>query len=450
MCLTENKVAVIGSGLVGTVLAMGLKMRGFEVVVFDKSPDVRTIDFSGRSINLAISNRGWKTLGMIGVEQAIKKIAIPMSKRAIHKVGESLLEQPYGIKGESIYSISRGELNKKLVQLAEEMGVEFCFDTPVWDVDLDTGDLYTGESERGLWTKKTFKRVFGSDGAYSRVRLRMQRKSGFDYRQTYMHLGYKELVIEPDAEGKHLIDKNSFHIWPQGDFMLIALPNVDGTFTCTLFLSLEGENSFEKLKTEEEVVTFFKKYFPDAIRLIPDLLTDFFQNPTNTLVRIQCFPWVYKDKVALVGDAAHAVVPFYGQGLNAGLEDVGELLRLIDLHDDWKAILSQYQEIRKPNADAIAELSNRNFEEMSSHTADPMFLLRKKIETRFSKRYPDLWLPLYDRVTFSSGTYVEALRWGDFQNAIMDEVMRLSDIAQRWDSAEVEEYMLKLLKKVES
>ncbi len=439
----KNSIAVVGSGLVGAVLAMSLKDRGFDVTVYDKSEDIRKVDFSGRSINLALSERGWKMLRKIGLEDSIREMAIPMFQRAIHAKDGKINYQPYGINGESIWAVSRGDLNKKLVDLAEERGVKFAFQTPVWGVDLERGVLFSAAKESDQWDEIKHNLIFGADGAYSRVRLQMQKHSQFEYQQSYLTIGYKELIIPADVEGKHRLDKNSFHIWPRKDFMLIALANTDGSFTCTLFMPFEGEVSFNAIQNISDLNVFFDIYFPDAKTMMPDLEKLYFRNPVNSLVTMKCFPWIYGDKAALIGDAAHAVVPFYGQGLNAGLEDIDVLTRIFDRveNKDWKKILQEYQDIRKPNGDAIAELSYRNFQEMSELTADSMFLLRKKIETNFSKKYPELWLPLYDRVTFSEGTYLEALKIGDIQKEIMDEVMQIDRIEHLWNSPEIEEIM---------
>ncbi|MEE1897714.1 NAD(P)/FAD-dependent oxidoreductase [Flavobacterium rakeshii] len=444
---TPLKIAVVGSGLVGSLLAIYLKRAGHTVHVYDRSPDIRTVEFSGRSINLAMSHRGWRALDDVGLGEEIRKIAIPMEKRAIHVIGEPLNFQYYGKDGESIYSISRGLLNRKMVTLAEEEGVKFFFETKIWDVTLADATLHAGETERGEWKELQYDKVFGADGAFSRIRHRMQRQSMFNYSQQFLNTGYKELNIPANADGTHKLDKNSLHIWPRNDFMLIALPNLDGSFTCTLFMPFEGENSFEALKDRETLEKFFADYFPSTIDVIPELVEDFFKNPTSTLVTMKCYPWTYSDKVALIGDACHAIVPFYGHGMNAGFEDITILSQLIEKYgDDWDAIFKEYQESRKPNADAIAELSYRNFMEMSSKTIDDKFLLQKKIEKWFSDRHPDKWLPLYSRVTFSYRPYSEALEIGDRQKAIMDEVMQIDGIENKWNSPEVEQKIIELLK----
>jgi len=442
---TSLKIAVVGSGLVGSLLAIYLKRAGHTVHVFDRSPDIRKTQFSGRSINLAMSDRGWRALDDVGLGDTIRPLAISMEKRAIH-VADTLNYQYYGKEGESIYSISRGLLNRKMVDLAEAEGVEFFFETRVWDVDMPNATLQTGDTERGAWDDLKYDKVFGADGAFSRVRHRMQRQSMFNYSQEFLNMGYKELNIPANPDGTHKLDKNSFHIWPKQEFMLIAMPNTDGSFTCTLFMPFEGKNSFDSLKDKDTLKDFFAEHFPSTLDVIPNLVEDFFKNPTSTLVTMKCYPWTFEDKVALIGDACHAIVPFYGHGMNAGFEDITILNQMIQQYgDDWTTIFKEYEKSRKPNADAIAELSYRNFMEMSSKTADDRFHLQKKIEKHFSEKHPDKWLPLYSRVTFSFRPYSEALALGDRQKAIMDDVMKMEDIENIWDSDIVDQKILALL-----
>jgi kynurenine 3-monooxygenase len=441
----SQKIAIVGSGLVGSLLAIYLKKEGHIVHVYDRSPDIRNIQFSGRSINLAMSHRGWKALDEAGVGDKVRDIAVAMEKRAIH-LKDKLNFQYYGLSGESIYSLSRGVLNRKMIDLAEEAGAEFFFEQKIWDITLADATLHIGETERGEWQELKYDMVFGADGAFSRIRHRMQRQSMFNYSQEFLDTGYKELHIPANPDGSYKLDKHSLHIWPRGKYMLIALPNLDGSFTCTLFMPFEGENSFASLDNRPKVEAFFKENLPDTIDVIPDLAEDFFKNPTSTLVTMKCFPWTYTDKIALIGDAAHAIVPFYGQGMNAGFEDITILYEMMQQYgNDWKTIFSEYEKSRKPNADAIAELSYRNFMEMSTKTADENFLLQKKIEKLFAEKHPEKWLPLYDRVTFSYRPYTEALAIGNHQNAIMEEVMRIENIALLWDSKIVEDKILELL-----
>ena len=444
----EKDVAIVGSGLVGSLLAIFLRKQGHKVTVFDRRPDVRKVQFSGRSINLAMSNRGWKALREAGVEDEIRGLALPLDKRAMHVEGQSVYFQKYGDEGEPIYSISRGVLNRKMIDLAESAGAKFRFEEKIWDVDMKEARLYTGETEKSTWKEYKFDLIFGADGAFSRVRHKMQRQSRFNYSQHFIDVGYKELTILANEDGSHKLDNASFHIWPRGNFMLIAMPNLDGTFTCTLFMPFEGETSFESINNEQEADAFFENYFPDIKDEISNLKKDFFKNPTSAMVTIKCFPWSYYDKITLVGDSAHAIVPFYGQGMNAGFEDISVLNEKMNKYgDDWEQIFEEYQTERKPNADAIAELSYRNFVEMSSKTADPMFLLRKKIEKKFAEAHSDLWTPLYSRVTFSDKAYSEALKIGDYQRSIMDTIMKTPQIEEKWDSKEIEEKIITLIKK---
>lgn len=437
--MKQPNIAIVGSGLVGSLLAIYLRKRNYQVTIFDRRPDIRNIEFSGRSINLAMSVRGWNALEKAGIKKDVENLGIPMSKRFIHVNDKNDYTQNYGNDGEAIYSISRGILNRKMIDLAEDAGAVFKFEEKVWDVNLPEAKIYTGDTEKSQWQEYQFDLIFGCDGAFSRVRHKMQRRSRFDYSQDFLDTAYKELTIPAAKDGSHHIDSTSLHIWPRGKFMLIALPNLDGSFTCTLFMPHEGENSFEALTTPEKIMAFWKTHFPDTLEIMPTLLDDFQNNPTSALVTTKCFPWTYWDKVALVGDSAHAIVPFYGQGMNAGFEDVYELDQIIEQLGDhnWQNIFEAYQNKRKPNADAIAELSYQNFMEMSSKTADPSFILQKKIEKKFANTYPDLWVPLYSRVTFSNKPYAEALQLGNEQEKIMAEIMALTQIESNWDSNEI-------------
>jgi len=445
----QKNIAIVGSGLVGTLLAIYLKKAGHKVCVYDRNPDIRTIEFSGRSINLAISNRGWKALNQIGIDEQIKQIAVPMEKRAIHTGKNKVNFQYYGNQNEAIYSVSRGVLNRRMIDIAEGFGVDFLFEKKIWDITLATATLHIGQTEKGAWKDKQYDIIFGADGAFSRVRHRMQRQSMYNYSQEFLPIGYKELNIPPDTDRNFIMNKNSLHIWPRGEYMLSALPNLDGSFNAILFMPLEGKNSFEKLQTKEDVLLFFKQNFPDTINVMPKLIDDFFKNPTSYLITTKCFPWTYKDKVALIGDASHAIVPFYGHGMNAGFEDITILNQMIQKYqDDWKMIFKKYQEERKPNTDAIAELSYRNFMEMSSDTANNNFLLRKEIENSFSNKYPNLWQPLYRMVTFSEDLpYSKALEIGDKQKNIMNKIMKIDKIEEKWNSIEIENKIIELLSK---
>ncbi|HWY38232.1 MAG TPA: NAD(P)/FAD-dependent oxidoreductase [Bacteroidia bacterium] len=442
----SKKVTIIGAGLVGSLLSIYLARRGYKINIFERRPDMRTAKMSaGKSINLALSDRGWRGLEGVGIAEEIKKIAIPMYGRFIHNKDGSTAFQPYGKKEQAIYSVSRADINMKLMDLAEKEGIKIHFSERCTHVNRKTLSA-TFENEE---TKKTSSDVsdllFGSDGAFSAARLNMQLSSDrFEYNQHYITAGYKELIIPPGKNGEFLLEKNALHIWPRGSFMMIALPNPDGNFTCTLFLPFEGERSFEKLKTKEAVKKFFDEEFSTAVPLMPTLLDDFFHNPTSSLVTVKCYPWTFDDRIALIGDAAHAIVPFFGQGMNCGFEDCVVLDDLISKHkEDWADIMAEYQALRKPDGDAIADLAIGNFVEMRDKTADAKFLLQKKIEARFSEKHPDKWVPLYSMVTYSPHIrYSTALKEGKRQQDIMDRIMALPGIETKWDSEEIEKMIL--------
>lgn len=444
-----KKLTLIGAGLVGSLLSIYLSKRGYKVTVFERRPDMRTNRMSaGRSINLALSDRGWRGLERIGLGEEIRKVALPMAGRMMHGLDHSLVYQPYGKEGQAIYSVSRGGLNCVLMDLAEKHGVEIRYNERCTGIDLNNATATFENTVTKELSSVTADRIFSTDGAFSAGRLQMQLNTDrFNYSQTYLEHGYKELTIPPAADGGFAMDPNALHIWPRGTFMLIALPNMDKSFTCTLFFPYDGEFSFNSLDTEEKMMDFFKKIFPDTIPLMPGLREDYFNNPTASLNIVRCFPWRYKDKLLLIGDSAHAIVPFYGQGMNCGFEDCVVLDELMDQYgDDWSEIFHRFELQRKPDGDAIADLALANFIEMRDKVGQPSFLLQKKIEARFSEKHPDKWIPLYTMVTFSPDIrYSEALKEGQRQDRIMQEVMKLPDIEKNWDSQMVEDLMLNLL-----
>lgn len=448
--MSNKKVTIVGAGLVGSLLSIYLAKKGYKIELFERRPDMRKIKMSaGKSINLALSDRGWKGLEGVGIADEIKKIAIPMYGRHIHHKDGSTAYQPYGKDNQAIYSVSRAEINMRLMDLAEQQpNVKIHFNERCTTINKANLEAHFENAETKQNSSVQSDLLFGSDGAFASSRLNMQLNSDrFEYNQHYIEAGYKELIIPPGANGEFLIEKNALHIWPRGTFMMIALPNTDGNFTCTLFLPFEGEKSFANIKTREQVESFFKTEFPDAVPLMPTLIDDFMNNPTSSLVTVKCFPWTFDNKVALIGDAAHAIVPFYGQGMNCGFEDCVVLNDLIDKHsEDWDKIMPEYQQLRKPDADAIADLAIMNFIEMRDKTADPKFLLQKKIEARFNQKYPDKWIPLYSMVTYSPHIrYSVALKEGRRQEAIMEKIMAIPDIDSKWDSQEVENEILKHL-----
>ncbi len=442
----KKDITIVGAGLVGSLLSIYLSKRGYKVKIYERRGDMRKEKMSaGRSINLALSDRGLLALEKVDLADKIKKISIPMHGRYIHNQDGSTAFQPYGKEGQFINSVSRATLNMKLMDLAEEQGVEIFFNQKLSKIDWNKDSIeFESSNSKAIPSSKT-DLVFGADGAFSAARLQHQlQHDKFDYQQYYIDCGYKELTIPPTADSQFAMEVNALHIWPRKDYMLIALPNLDKTFTCTLFFPFEGEASFDKLKTEADVRNFFEKTFPDAVPLMPDYINEFFTNPTSSLVTVKCFPWIRDDKFALIGDAAHAIVPFFGQGMNAGFEDCRVLDELIDKHEeDWAAILKNYQQLRKPDGDAIADLAINNFIEMRERTADPKFLLQKKIEARLHEKYPDKWIPAYSQVTFSPHIrYSDALKRGQMQEAIMQEVMAIPGIEGKWESEEAEKLIL--------
>jgi len=442
-----EKIAVIGAGLVGSLQAIFLAKKGFEVEVYERRSDIREVKLAaGRSINLALSNRGWRALEKAGIKTEIEKMAIPMYGREIHDTKGNITYQAYGQEGEAIYSVSRGGLNKELIEAADQYpNVSFFFEMKCEDVDLENASLHFSD-KNGQAVHVKADRIFATDGAFSAVRARMQKTDRFNYSQSYLAHGYKELSIPPTTNGEFKIKKNALHIWPRGSYMLIALPNNDGSFTCTLFFPFEGKHSFSSIQNKKQLNDFFKEVFPDAYELMPELEEEYFENPTASLVTIRCAPWNHEDKVVLMGDASHAIVPFYGQGMNSGFEDCSVFDEVFEAHHgEWEKVIPAFAKQRKPDADAIADLAIYNFIEMRDKVADEDFLLRKKIEKRMFEEYPDKWMPLYSQVTFSHIPYSEALAAGKKQDRIMDQVMQKSDIENNWDNENVRKEILELL-----
>jgi kynurenine 3-monooxygenase len=427
--MLKKKIAIAGAGLVGSLLSIYLAKRGYKVTVFERRPDMRkqAVD-GGRSINLALSNRGIRALEEVGLAEELKKTAIPMHGRMIHDRESKLSFLPYGKEGQFINSISRSGLNKVLMTAAETHGVEFLFEQRIEKADAESSALTINGQRIAHYNI-----IIGADGAFSAVRSGLQITDRFNYSQDYIDHGYKELHIPAGANGAFLLEKNALHIWPRESFMMIALPNPDGSFTCTLFFPFEGSPSFNSLTTSGDIQQFLSTTFPDAVALMPDVLSDFQNNPASSLVTIKCFPWT-KNNTLLIGDAAHAIVPFYGQGMNAGFEDCRVLNQLLDKHnDDWSEVFHEFQSSRKPDTDAIAQLALDNFIEMRDLVADADFLLRKKIEAKLHTLYPDKWIPLYSMVTFYENIrYSEAYAIGQKQKKIMDEVMKTKDIKETW------------------
>jgi kynurenine 3-monooxygenase len=421
----KQEVTIVGSGLAGPLLGISLVQRGFGVRIYERRPDMRKVRMSaGRSINLALSTRGIHALKEAGVWAELQKIIIPMKGRMIHPVQGELAFQRYGKDDtEVINSVSRAELNMALMNAAEAAGIVIDFQKRCTGYDAQTGTLGFRNEATGENSDLKADLVIATDGSGSAVRAEMLKMNRFNFSQQFLDYGYKELTIPAGEGGQHQIETHALHIWPRGTFMLIALPNIDGTFGCILFLPFEGANSFESLDSEAKVLAFFEQHFPDALALMPNLAENYFANPTGSMVTIKCMPWHQDGRSLLLGDAAHAIVPFFGQGLNCAFEDVTELLARINTGEsDWELIFRNYETSRKPNTDAIADLAIENFIEMRDKVADPKFLLRKKVELALEARFPDTFIPKYAMVTFHRLPYSVAKSRGGVQDQILAQL----------------------------
>ena len=441
----KQDVLIIGAGLCGSLLALRMAQRGYQVTVYEKRPDLRKIKLdSGRSINLAFSNRGNKAMKLVGIESKVKALCIPMNGRMLHDTEGQTLFAPYsGRESEFINSISRNDLNALLLSEAEKLkNVSIHFNNKCVSVDFENTSVlfYNYESKNEFSVKADV--IFATDGAGSSMRKSyyLGKKFLFSFSQEYLTHGYKELSILPDTNGNHKTFKNALHIWGRDAFMLIALPNLDGSFTVTLFLSYDtGKYNFNNLTTNERVLEFFNTYFKDALELMPNLIEDFFKNPTSPLGTVKCSPWHYKGNTLLMGDAAHAIVPFYGQGMNASFEDVVEFDQVLDTNqtpnskNDWETIFKIYEAKRKKDTDAIADLAIDNFHEMKGHVNNAIFREKRKLEMVLEKEFPNEYSSKYSLVTFNEHIgYKEAMLRGRAQdkailNMLADGVLNLND-----------------------
>lgn len=442
-----KKATIVGAGLVGSLWAKYLAKAGYQVSIYEKRPDMRALKMSaGKSINLATSYRGWKALDEIGIGDEIRKIAIPMHGRTIHNLDGTLNYQPYGNEGQAIFSVSRGEINAKLMNIAEEsLGTKINFNQECIDVDLKLGKCIFKNTINDEIKEEISDLVFATDGAFSAVRYHgMQKIDKFNYSQNYIADGYREILLPAGANGEYLMEKETLHIWPRGRFMLIALPNFDGSFTCTLFMPFEGHDfCFNNLKTREDVNSFFKIVFPDFYHLMPNVADAWEQHPLSSLAIVRCYPWT-KDKVALMGDAAHATVPFFGQGMNCGFEDCSVMWQLMQKHNEnWDLIFEEYQTLRKPNGDAVQDLSLQNYIVMRDKVMDEDYQLQQKIERRINELYPDKYFPLYSMVSFTDIEYQIALNKGNKQSDDISYLIKHHQINQHTSMAIIDEIIHK-------
>jgi kynurenine 3-monooxygenase len=416
------RFVLIGSGLAGGLLAAYLGRRGYEVDLYERRADPREGNIvGGRSINLAVSTRGIHALEQIGIADEALRNAIPMRGRMIHDKSGALHFGPYDVDPKKcINSIGRAALNATVIEAAQRYSnVRVHFNHKCTRVDIDSAFAHLETANYAVTAQGDA--VLGVDGAFSAVRQSMQREiASFQHDESYLAHGYKELTIPPGADGSWRMEKNALHIWPRKSFMMIALPNPDGSFTCTLFWEFEGPCSFATTKTDDDVRRFFEEEFPDSVPLMPTLLEDFWNNPTGSLVTIRCAPWFYRDKVCLVGDAAHAVVPFYGQGMNAAFEDCVVLDECLEKFPENRArAFAEYFRRRKGNTDALADLAIGNFIEMRDKTASKMFRAKKKLDHALEAALPGIYLPLYTMVTFTRIPYETAAKRARVQDSLV-------------------------------
>jgi len=439
--MKENSeaITIIGAGLAGSLLALYLARAGYRVELFEKRKDVRLENVvggsggEGRSINLALSARGLYALEEVGLIDEVRKRVIPMKGRVLHSITGDLSFAPYGRNDEEVInSVSRNGLNALILDAAaNHPNVTLEFEHRCLGYDFATSVLSILNAKSGETLKLARRRVIGTDGSASALRMSMLGSGRFDFEQSYLAHSYKELTIPPGANNDFQMEPNALHIWPRGGYMMIALPNVDKSFTCTLFYPHEGENSFASLDSAPKVQAFFEANFPDAIPLIPDLTDAFFKNPTGSLVTIKCFPWNIKDQVLLLGDAAHAIVPFYGQGMNCAFEDCTLFNDVLNKKQagpiNWEKIFNTFSSQRKGDADAIADLAMDNFVEMRDTSANPKFLLKKQLEHMLEDLYPGKFISKYSMVSFHRVPYAVAMHKGRVQDRVLMEVCEKVD-----------------------
>jgi kynurenine 3-monooxygenase len=437
----SHSITLVGAGLTGPLLAISLVQRGFRVQIYERRPDMRRVQASaGRSINLAVSTRGIHALREAGLWDEMLRIIVPMKGRMMHSPAGELAFQPYGKDDtEVINSISRAELNMALMNAAEAHRVKIHFSERCIGFDSAAGSARFRNEETRRETTVESDALIGADGSASAIRQEMQKLGRFNLWQEYLDYGYKELTIPSGPAGKHLLEPNALHIWPRGAYMLIALPNIDGSFACIFFLPFEGNESFATLDSAEKAAVFFEDRFPDAVPLMPQLKENYASNPTGAMVTVKCSPWHVSGKALLLGDAAHAIVPFFGQGMNCAFEDCTVFLELLDRHGpDWAKLFAEFERARKINTDAIADLALENFVEMRDRVADPRFLFKKKVELALENKYPRLFVPKYAMVTFHRVPYSVALSRGQIQDRLLaelcDSVTRVEELD--WQKAD--------------
>jgi kynurenine 3-monooxygenase len=436
----SEAIAIVGGGPVGSLLALGLALRDIPAVVYEARADPRLgVGQAGRSINLTLAERGWNAMREVGVEAAVEAISLPLRGRMIHSEDGQSRYHPYTSDGDAIFSCSRAMLSNLLVGLAaEHPNITVHFEHRCLGADLERRVLRFERPHGGV-VEVTSTRVFAADGAFSTVRRSLFAQPGFQFFQRLSPLMYKELRVPQTADGTFAFDPEALHLWPRGECMVVAFPNVDRTFTVSMFMPAHGEDSFAALADPPSLERFLEVTCPDLRRASRTIVGDWFAVPPAMLVSGGCHPWIHEDWLALIGDAAHVLVPFLGQGLNAGFEDCSVLLDCIDrFADDWQKVVEQYQEARSANCAAVIELAESHYEELARAARDPLFLVRKALEDKVHRLGPDRFVPLYSMVAFENRPYLEVAQARDRQAQLLDRLMARPDIASCWDGPDVE------------
>jgi len=432
------KVVVVGGGLVGPIAALFLARRGYTIDLYERSPDPNEQALKGgRSVHLVISERGWNAMRAVGVEDVVRAGTLPLRGRLIHALSGAMAFQPYGSEDQAIYAVERSRLNAILIRAAaSHPGVTVHFAHSCERVDLEKCELEFS-TPAGQRVEVRAERILAADGAFSLVRSAMMKRGRFDYTQEYLPFAYKELVIPAGADGNFRVDPSGMHVWPRGSMLVTAFPNPNRSFTAMVMLPVEGERSFETVHTPADLAALFEHSVPDAVPLFPDLADEFFAHPPSNLVTIRCYPWTSGGKVALIGDAAHAMVPFLGQGVNAGFEDCTVLDQCLERHgDDWATAIDAYQQLRKPNCDAVTAMALANFTEIAERVGDPRFLLQKKIEQRIHALHPREFIGIYPMIAFTQIPYAEAHRRAQAQERLLASLLAIDGVETKWETDE--------------
>ena len=426
-----EEIIIVGAGPVGSLLSVYLARAGFKVSIYEKNSDPRLLSKdsrAGQSVNITLCDRGFRALLGVGIDEIVRQSSIPLYKRIIHTLGGELIDQPYGNNQEALYAIERKYLINLLLDLVESQeNINLYFNQKCLDVNLETVTLKFQNLTTDKVSEVQADRLFAADGAYSTVRMAMQKQKHFNYSQEYNEQGYKEILLPATPEGNWRIEKNALHIWPRQNFVLLGFPNITGSFTLSLHMPFQGEVSHESIKSTAELEDCFQTYFPDILTFVQDNLKDYFTRPTQTMITIKCFPWTYKDKVALIGDSCHAILPYYGQGTNAGFEDCWVLMECIAKYPgDWLKIFQQYETLRKSNMDVIAELCSKHLDTLRRKVDDSKFLLRNEIERKLQKLHPQ-YASLYHNISFTCMPYSQAIMLEQKYRSLIEKLVEKLD-----------------------